>query len=370
MMIIGPVYPIRGGNALFLGHLANAIKERHQLKVINFTKLYPKLLFPGTRQHDISQKPMKPIEAEEIIDSTNPLTWLEAAKRIRDYKPKRLIFSWWNPFFALLTSYLAKVGKSVGAKVVIITENIVSHENRLADKLLTRLGLRYAQCFIALSKDVESKLSELYPNMPIHRASLPVYDCYRLAEYTKDKAREKLGLSGNVALFFGYVRKYKGLSYLIDGFAQALEHVQMRLLIVGEFYDDIKRYRTQIKKLGIEDKVIIVPRYVNNEEVGLYFKAADVVVLPYLSGTQSGITQVALAFETPMIATDVGGIGEVVKDKESGLLIPPGDSRAIAEALVRFFTDDMAPRLKENLRRTRGNKQNALDSLVKIIEAD
>ena len=179
-------------------------------------------------------------------------------------------------------------------------------------------------------------------------------------------AKRSLGLDGPVILFFGFVRKYKGLEYLIRAMPEVLRSVQVNLLIVGEFWEDKEPYLKTIEELGLQGNIEIVDRYVPNEEVGLYFSAADVVVLPYIDATQSAIVSLAYAFDKPVITTAVGGLPEVVSDGETGFIVPPKDSEALAAAIVRYFREDCASRFAANVK----VQKNALswEALVRLIE--
>jgi glycosyltransferase involved in cell wall biosynthesis len=186
---------------------------------------------------------------------------------------------------------------------------------------------------------VERELKQFLPRALYRHVPHPVYNIFGAAS-DKDSARAALGLSDErIVLFFGYVRRYKGLHVLLDAMPHLLSHFPVRLLVVGEFYDNEQAYREQIRTLGLEHAVTLHSDYVPNERVGAYFSAADVVVLPYLSATQSGIAQIAYNFDRPVIATDVGGLAEVVLDGRTGYIVPPGDPEALAEAIARFYRE-------------------------------
>jgi glycosyltransferase involved in cell wall biosynthesis len=174
----------------------------------------------------------------------------------------------------------------------------------------------------------------------------------------KDEARRLLGISAKrVILYFGYVRPYKGLMILIDAMKDLAtttsETEGMLLLIVGEFYDDERKYRQKVHDLNLGPCIQFVSDYVPNDRVRLYFSAADVVVLPYLSATQSGITQIAYQFDKPVIATSVGGLPEVVHDGQTGYIVPPNDAHALARALQRFYAEGREKDFAANVHRER-----------------
>jgi glycosyltransferase involved in cell wall biosynthesis len=349
--IVGPAYPLRGGNALFVAHLYDNLRLDHDAYVVSFRRLYPSLLFPGKTQMNLSHDPVKNTPSRQIIDSINPLTWLEAVRWIAQPKrvPDIVAFVWWNPFFGVCYGVMARLlRRRTDAKIVFVCENVVSHEKRFVDQFLTRFALSAADYFMVLSGVVKSRVHSLFPRIPVRQAALPIYDCYNPKGADRQAMRRRLGLARPTVLFFGYVREYKGLAYLLRAMPHILREVDVDLLVVGEFYDDRARYDRIIEEEGIGDHVTVVAEHVPDESVGDYFSAADVAVLPYVSATQSGITQIAMAFGLPVISTDVGGLPEVVRDGDTGYIVRPGDERELAAAVVRFFKGGHADRMRAN----------------------
>lgn len=350
--IVGPAYPLRGGNALFVAHLFDSLKVDHDVTVVSFTRLYPSLLFPGTTQMNVSREPVKTTPSRQLIDSINPVTWFRTARWMshRSRRPDLVLFVWWNPFFGPCHGVVARLVKRMaGCGIVFVCENVVSHENRWADRFLTRFALSAADYFLVLSDVVAQRIQSLFPDVPLRQAALPIYDCYRPASVDRAGVRARLGLTRKTLLFFGYVREYKGLEYLIRAMPLVIPDVDVELLIVGEFYDDRAKYDTLVRDLGLDARVRIVAEHVPDEAVGDYFAAADLVVLPYVSATQSGITQVAYAFGLPVVSTDVGGLPEVVRDGETGYIVPSRSESALAGAIVRYFTEGREAALRTNV---------------------
>lgn len=351
--IVGPAYPLRGGNALFVAHLYDSLSNDHDAYVVSFTRLYPTLLFPGKTQMNVSRDPVKNTPSRQIIDSVNPLSWFRAVRWISRPKrcPELVVFVWWNPFFGVCYGIMARLlRRTTGAGVVFVSENVVSHENRFVDRFLTSFALSAADYFMVLSGVVARRIQALFPRTPLRQAALPIYDCYRQSEVDREAVRASLGLTRPTVLFFGYVRAYKGLAFLLRAMPAVLAKLDVDLLVVGEFYDDRATYDAIVEELGISDHVTIVAEHVPDEAVGDYFGAADVVALPYVSATQSGITQIAFAFGQPVISTDVGGLPEVVRDGDTGYIVRPGSAEALAEAILRYFTGGDAERLRSNVR--------------------
>jgi len=350
--IVGPAYPLRGGNALFTAHLYDCLRNDHDVYIVSYKRLYPSLLFPGKTQLNVSRDPVKSTPSRQLIDSIGPLSWFRTARWIAApaRAPELVVFVWWNPFFGICCGAIARMLKRrTGAGVVFVAENVVSHENRFVDKFLTRFALSTADYFMVLSGIVAQRIQAIFPTVPLRQAALPVYGCYG-DRVDRAATRRSLGLERPTILFFGYVREYKGLRYLLRAMPEVLKSVDADLLVVGEFYEDRAIYDRLITDLGIGERVRIVGEHVPDEAVAGYFVASDVVVLPYVSATQSGITQIAFAYGLPVISTNVGGLPEVVEDGRTGYIVEPRDERALAAAIVRFFAEGRKDELSANVR--------------------
>jgi glycosyltransferase involved in cell wall biosynthesis len=340
IVIIGPAYPYRGGNSLFISYVSDSLNKIFEVKILNYKLLYPSILFPGTTQFDKSTVLIKKADNERVINSINPFTWIKAAIKIRKERPDLIVFDWWHPFFSFChftISFLVKKGYK--DKILFITENFVSHEGHLIDKLLTRIGLKNASAFLVLSDKVEKDILSSGYKKKIYRSELPIYECYK-PDIQVEQTNRKFGYTkdNKVLLFFGYVRKYKGLDLLIDAMPDIIKDFpEIRLLIVGEFYDDPNFYMDRIKVLGILNYVKIINKYVPNEEVEEYYLASDLNILPYRSATQSGILNVSYGFLKPVIVTNVGGLSEFVKDEKTGIIIESNSSDAIVKGVKDFF---------------------------------
>ncbi len=375
IVLIGPAYPIRGGNALFVAHLYESLAATNDVQVISYSRLYPRFLFPGIRQTDISSVAIKKHPSIQIIDCLNPFTWWKAAHLAASINPDLLVFTWWNPFFGFIVRTIASTFKQRTKKpVVIIAENVISHEGRWIDVFLTKTALQTADRFLVLSKVVEEEIKKLYPQKIIFRSSLPIYDCYQTPDQlTQLQAQQQLRLEGkNVLLFFGYIRQYKGLMNIIE--ALPLIHKQISnayLLVVGEFYDNPQPYLDTIRRLGLGNDITIINKFVANEAVHLYFTAANVVVLPYNEATQSGILSIAYGFAKPVVVTDVGGLAELVDDGKTGFIVPPHDIPKLAESIVRYFKENREQDFSNNIEvKRQENSFNKIRIVFEEIETD
>ncbi len=356
IIIIGPAYPYRGGPAAYVSYLYHTLSSKFDVKIFNYTLLYPGFLFPGTTQYDESKSITLKVPNERLINSISPFNWFKTAAKLKKEKADLVIFDWWQPFFGpchFTISLLLK--KQYKGRILFITENFISHESRFIDSFLTRLGLSNADIFLALSEAVSSELKKISSKRKIYRSTLPPFDCYSTEHnYNRDSSRKELNISSNdkVLLFFGYVRKYKGLDLLISALPEALKQIpELKLLIVGEFYDEVSSYIDQIEKLGLKDNIILVNKFVPNEEVGKYYNASDVLVLPYRSATQSAVLNVAYSFGKPVIASNVGGLSECIKDNFTGIIVEPGSPEAISRGITRYFEVSNKIDFKSNIER-------------------
>jgi glycosyltransferase involved in cell wall biosynthesis len=272
------------------------------------------------------------------------------------------------PFFAPCYGAIARLVKqNIRAKIIFICDNIIPHERRVGDTFLTKFAFKPGDFFIVQSQAVREQLLELAPGAKHRVVPHPVYEIFG-QPLDKAEARRRLNLSDErIILFFGYVRAYKGLEVLLQAMPEILRRVKLRLLVVGEFYENEAAFRKQVADLQIADAVTIHADFVANEEVNLYFSACDVVVLPYRSATQSGIVQIAYQLNKPCIVTDVGGLAEVVLDDQTGFVAPPENPTALAEAVVRFYRENKEREFVEHVKLEK--KKYSWDYMIEVIES-
>ena len=366
IVIVGTAYPLRGGIAHYNALLYKHLSKRHSVEIVTFSRQYPKLLFPGKTQEEQGGHDSA-VPSEQLIDSINPWTWYSSAKAIARKKPDLLIFKYWLPFFGPCFGTIARlVRRWTDARILFICDNVIPHEKRIGDTAFTRYAFRPVDAFIAQSGAVEKDLRSFWPRAKYELVPHPVYEIFG-SSLLKDQARAKLQLiDERVILFFGYVRRYKGLHTLLDAMPTILKTMKVKLLVVGEFYDDEQKYRNQIAENDIWNDVVVHSDYVPNEEVSLYFSAADVVVLPYVSTTQSNIMQIAYQFDKPVIATDVGGLAEVVLNGRTGYIVKPEAPEAVANAVVRFYKEGREQEFVRNVQEEK--KKYNWENMVQAIE--
>lgn len=361
--IIGPAHPYRGGIAHHTTLLHQRLGVSHDVSTVSFRRLYPSMLFPGKSQTDAG-KPGDGIPAERLIDSMNPLTWAQAGRRVSSLRPDYVLVQWWQAFFGpCLSSVIARTRP---AKTIFICHNVLPHESNPLFKRLAMMALRKGDGFIVHAREEQDLLADLLPGRPVVRTPLPAFEVFPRKGISKEDARAQLKVAGRVVLFFGLVRKYKGLMDLISAM-DLLKGKGITCLVVGEFYDGKDQYLGEIERRGLGDSIRVIDRYVPNDEVEPYFAAADVVVLPYVSATQSAIVQVAYHFEKPVVATKVGGLPEAVDDGRTGLLVPPRDPDALAGAILRYFDGNMEPALADGVRSAK--ERFSWDRTIEALES-
>jgi glycosyltransferase involved in cell wall biosynthesis len=339
--LVGLTHPFRGGISHYTTLLYTELERRHDVHFFTLRRQYPRLLFPGRTQIDHSGDALR-VPNDPCLDSINPLSWWITAVRIRRFRPDLVLFSWWHPFFAPAFGTVARLARRIGrAPSCFLCHNVIPHEPSVVDRLLLRYAFSSAAAFITHSHEEARKLKEFRPRANVFHSPHPTYEAFvPETRLTADEAKLRLELSGRrVLLFFGFVRAYKGLNHLLEAMDHLPPEAGYHLLVVGEFYEDRARYEPQLDILRQRGQLTLVDRYVPNEEVPLYFSAADVVMVPYLSATQSGIVQMAYGFGRPVIATAVGGLPEVVFEGRTGSLVPPADASALARAVRRLFEE-------------------------------
>lgn len=371
--IIGPVYPFRGGIAHYTALLYSSLAKRHEVKVVSLSRQYPSILFPGKRQTDHSSVKFAVPEAEALVDSMNPASWIRAVRRIKSFEPDLVIIQWWHPFFApAFRDIAARLRKFT--RVMFLCHNVLPHEQTGPVKAFSRAALSKGDMFVVHSEEDLCNLKAMIPDAQVKKARHPTYEVFAQGPISeldshKSEARRRLNLKEKerVVLFFGLVREYKGLRYLVQAMPEVLQNIDATLMVAGEFYESYDKYTRLIKELDIVGRVHLRNEYVPNENVADYFLAADVVVLPYVSATQSGIAQIAYGLDRPVITTSVGGLPETVKDGETGYVVRPLDSKAIAEAIVRFFRENKAEEFAHNIRNFR--EVFSWDRMTETIES-
>ena len=356
IVIIGPAHPLRGGLATFDERLARAFQdEGHCVTLVTFRLQYPDFLFPGKTQYSTDPVP-DDIDIQVLINSVNPFNWLLVGRKLKKMKPDLVICRFWLPIMGpSLGTILRLIKRNRHTKIIGLIDNIVPHEKRVGDRPLAQYFASACDAFLVMSRAVQAEM-KAFSNRPTVYIPHPIYDNYG-EKVNRETALAHLNLDNNTRyiLFFGFIRQYKGLDLLFEALnTEGVKKLNMKLIVAGEFYEDETFYKNLIASQNIESQIIMRSDFIPSDEVRYYFGAADLIVQPYRSATQSGISQVAYHFEKPMIVTNVGGLAEIVPHGEAGYVVEP-TPQCIADALVDFFEnnrrDDFTEQVIENKKR-------------------
>ena len=362
--ILGTTWPYRGGLAAFNERLARQfIAEGHEVEIFTFTMQYPDFLFPGKTQYSDAPQPAD-LSITRTMNSINPFTWCSTARKIKKAKMDLLVIKFWIPLMAPCLGTIARLCRRRGIKVVSILDNVIPHEPHFWDKWLIRYFIRSVDRFIAMSESVQADCRKFLPAKRHDAVCLnphPLYDNFGQA-VPKDEARAFLNLPQDktILLFFGFIRDYKGLDLLMRAYKKSLQQSaishQPVLIVAGEFYNNGAQYSELEKELHLEGTIEWRTDFIPDDKVRYYFSAADLIVQPYKTATQSGVTQIAYHFERPMLVTDVGGLAEIVPNGKVGYVCDV-DEDDIAKALTAFAQMDTRQREQQFRKNIQTEKQ-------------
>lgn len=319
---LGPVAPLRGGVAQHGGHVIAALRAAgHRVQVLSWAQQYPALLY----QHPQVDPDLSPMEGAEFsLRWWNPWTWWRAGRRARG--SDLVVLPWVTPFHAL--PYAGVLRAAAGAKAVFVVHNALPHEPLPAARWLTRWVLRRADGVVAHARSVERDLRGLGvpapvyvlphpPNFPLEPSPLP-------------------GGPGLRLLFLGFVRPYKGLDLAIDAVQRLVQRgIDVRLTVAGEFWQPREEVEQQIDRLGLQARVELRPHYHPDAALRELLVQHHLLVAPYRSATQSGVVPLAFAAGRAVVATQVGGLAEVIEDGVNGTLAEAVEADAFARAIER-----------------------------------
>lgn len=367
IVIISPAYPLRGGIAAFGERLAEALLQAgHQVTIYTFSLQYPSFLFPGKTQFSNDPAPEN-LTIKVCINSVHPFNWWKVGNEIKQLRPEWVICMFWLPFMgASLGTILRRIKTNHYSRIIGIVHNMIPHEKRIGDQTLAQYFVRPLDGAITLSESVAEDMKQ-FGDLPVLVTPHPIYDNYG-ASVKKEDAQAHLGLATgkHYILFFGFIRDYKGLDLLLAAMSdKRLQALGIKLIVAGEYYSNQDKYELLIDRLEIREQLILHTHFISNEEVKYYFSAADLVVQPYRSATQSGISQLAYHFEKPMIVTNVGGLPEIVPDGVAGYVVEQ-KSEHIADALNDFYVEKKHDVLVEGVKQQK--ERFSWRRLVEVIE--
>lgn len=368
ILIVGPAWPYRGGIADFDERIAREyIKKGDEVEIFTFTLQYPSFLFPGKTQYSPDPRP-EDLDIKRKVNSINLFNWIKVGRELKKKNADLLIIKFWLPLMAPCFGTIARIVKGNGkTKVVSILDNIIPHEHRPGDKILSKYFVSSIDAFIAMSKSVYDDLKSLNDKKPCLLSPHPMYDNFGTA-VSREEAIGSLGLdpSAKYMLFFGFIRDYKGLDILLKAIAdERIKNSDIKLIVAGEFYNNSEKYFEMEKQLGLEGKIIWRTDFIADEQVKNYFCASDIIVQPYKTATQSGVTQIAYHFEKPMLVTNVGGLPEIVPNGKVGYSVEP-EAKVIADAINDFYSNGRYAEFVDNTKEEK--KKYSWDRMLENVD--
>ncbi len=325
LTLIGPVYPYRGGIAHFTTLLAGKLLEDDfDVQVISFKSQYPAWLYPGKSDKDFSEGRIQ-TPAQFLLQPFNPFSWIKVIHAVRQFNPDQIVFQWWTTFWGPCYYFLLLWLKKYIRMAIV--HNVLPHEIHFFDRWVAKAVLEKMNKIILMSEQEKKRLLEILKNNPITSVSPhPVYSLFPSVTVNQSQAREQLGIKEEnqpVLLFFGLIRAYKGLKDLLVAIKRLKDNgIIVKLIIAGEFWENKNTYVALINELTIESQIIIYDEYIPDNMAGMIFKAADIFVAPYRSGTQSGVVKAALSFGLPIVMTEVIA-DKIMKDLFKNVCIVP-----------------------------------------------
>lgn len=366
--ILSCFYPYRGGISQFNACLYGELSKSHTVKAFNFKRQYPDFLFPGKTQYVTEDDNAVPVESEALLDTANPFSYAATAKAIRKWKPDLLLMRYWMSYFAPSLGYVARhVNRE--CKVVSILDNVIPHEPHFFDKPFTNYFLKPHDGYVVLCNAVRDDLLGFVPDARYLNTPHPLYSHFgtKLGR-TESECALNLEKGKKNILFFGLIRDYKGLDILLEAFSMLDSSYQ--LIIAGEPYGSFEKYRKLIDASPFKENIHVFDRYIPDNQVNVFFSAADICVLPYRTATQSGISSVSYHFEVPMITTDVGGLKEMIQKPGTGKVVEEISAETIAGAIKEYFAssqkDEMVAAIKREKERLSWNA--FCDKLINFVE--
>lgn len=371
-ILLGPAHPIKGGIANFNESLAIAfIKNSIETEIVSYYYLYPSLFSPNKTLKAEGKAPFS-LKIKTIVNSFNPFSWIKSARFIAHESPDIVIVQYWLPFMApALGSILRLLNKKHVPKIISIIHNVKPQNERFYNVAFTRYFLNSCNGFICLSKSQLNDLEVFTTNPNKVFVPHPVYDIFG-DKIEKSEARKFLGINDDdrVLLFFGIIKKYKGLELLLNSMAtEKVRKLKVKLIVAGEFFEERSHILSLVNKLNLKDNIIFSNKFIPTDNVKYYFCSADIIVQPYIDITQSGVTQIAYNFERPMIVTNVGGLADIVFDKHTGY-VTNVNADSIADAIVDFYDNNREDVMSANvaLEQYRFSWHAMVDAILNLSE--
>jgi len=394
IVCFGPGPKFKGGISNYNTSLAKTLDKDpdNEVHIVSWTNQYPSIIPREFVDKSSSSDFMEGtrIKINYITNYNNPLSWKKTARYIASLKPDKVIFQWAISIQGLPMGSMAKwLRKNTDSEIIFDLHFVVQKEGSTIDERFTKMGIKHADTYIAHAYKTVNELKQLFPNQNVavnetgDRSSdlktviklyHPVYDLYQPdPEFDIKKFKEETGLKEHVFLYFGFIRKYKGLHNAIKAFKKvADQRNDVSFLICGEEFWatlDTSKFTTKLKRglfgvaqklflknkeseqdyrplklveeLELTDSCVVKNEFIPNEDVHKYFQVADCSILYYLTATPSGVESLTYNFELPILATRVGHFPETIKDGFNGYLAEPEDIDSMAAQMKRFLDNPL-----------------------------
>ena len=302
-------------------------------------------------------------------------------------KPKIFHILWNNKFEVFDRTLLMLFYRLMGKKVVLTVHNVNAGRRDSKDSAVNRLTLRIqyrlADHIFVHTKKMKQELIEEFGARASRITVIPfgINNSVPDTRLTSSEARQRLGVHQDekTILFFGAITPYKGIEYLVDAFKQILRrHDDYRLIIAGRPNNCESYWRAIVDASGegVETgRILLKGEYIPDDETEIYFKAADVLVLPYRHVYQSGVLCLGYSFGVPILAADVGSLKDEIIEGRTGFVFKPEDHVDLAKTIERYFASDLFASLssrRQEIRNfaTEGHSWDVVGQLTMNVYAD
>lgn len=336
------MHPFRGGIAHYTDRLVGALAERCDVVPVSFRRQYPAWLYPGKSDVEPHAGSERRKEIAYILDATSPRSLRRTADYIASSGCRLALFNWWTLFWAPGFAYVARRLRSKGIRTAFLCHNLADHDAGRWKKCVSEWLLGSADAYVVHTSEQAMALRQRFPGRPVVHRLHPVYDHFPAPERKLPK-RGRLEL-----LFFGFLRPYKGLNVLVEALSRLQDH-EVFLTVAGEAWGNAEALCARLRTLGAPN-LELLPEYIDPTRAADFFGRADVVVLPYLTATGSGVATVAYHYRKPVLATRVGGLKDSVIPSRTGWLVEPDSPTALASAIAaidRQAAQAMVPSIDE-----------------------
>ena len=331
--VIGPLPPHRGGISEFGLRLHRALASVCEPHTFAFSRQYPALLYPGPSDRNPDAAAVVDPGVAYTLDSMNPFTWFATARAAVRTNPLALVVQWWTVFWWPAFYLIARYARSRGTPVILLCHNMVDHEGAAWKRFLSARMMRQADAFVVHSTEHRQQIEHQFPGKPVMFAPIPAYHEHPPSTAPLPK-RGRLEL-----LFFGFIRPYKGLDVLLDAL-ELLRDEDVYLTVAGEAWSDSEQTIARLRRMQSE-RIELHIEFVSDSAAAALIERADAVVLPYLAASGSAVTALAYNFDTPVIASRIGGLCDAVVEGQTGVLFRAGDAHDLAEAIRNIDRDTL-----------------------------